>query len=167
MKTIQHKGKGFTLIELMIVVAIVAILAAIALPAYQDYTKRARVSEALSMSSYAKVAVAEFFNTQNRWPVDNQEALVMASTSIVGKGVSGVTVDRGVIKVTMSHRVVSTGQLWLTPIADGSDLSSARPGVALPSSSAPNNQSGSIKWLCSHNADLKAKWVPTECRNPN
>ncbi|MBR7003069.1 MAG: pilin [Neisseriaceae bacterium] len=166
MKNIQHTG--FTLIELMIVVAIIAILAAIALPAYQDYTKRARVSEALSLSAYAKVAVTEFFNTQNRWPVDNQEALVMASDSIVGKGVSKVAVDNGVIKITMSHRVVSTGQLWLTPIADGTNISAATPGTALPTSSASNAQGGgSIAWLCSHNADLKPKWVPTECRNPN
>ena len=55
----------------MIVVAIIAILAAIALPAYQDYTKRARVTEAINLNAYAKIAVTEFFNTEGRWPRDN------------------------------------------------------------------------------------------------
>ena len=65
MKTIQ---KGFTLIELMIVVAIIGILAAVALPAYQDYTVRAKVSEVMLAASSAKVPVAEFFQTYRRMP---------------------------------------------------------------------------------------------------
>ena len=165
MNNIKHKG--FTLIELMIVVGIIAVLAAIALPAYQDYTKRSRVSEVLSLAAYAQVAVTEFFSSEGRWPHDNSEAIVMASQSIQGKGVAGVRVDNGVVKVTTSQRIVTGGEIWLTPIADGSSVSSATPGVALPTSSAPNQQVGGIQWLCSHNATLKGKWVPTECRNAN
>ena len=166
MKNIQCKG--FTLIELMIVVAIIAILAAIALPAYQDYTKRARVSEALNLAQSAKQAVTEFYVTQSKWPKDNDESLVDSANKITGKGVSAVAVDQGVVKVTMSQRVVSGGELWLTPIADGSDITQAKPGTALPQpGTTAQTSSGSVQWLCSHNATLKSKWVPTECRNDN
>ena len=163
------KNKGFTLIELMIVVAIVAILAAIALPAYQDYAKRSRVAEALSLVTYAKTAVTDFYSTQNRWPIDNSEALVIKSTDISSKGVDALAVDKGVIKITMSKRVVSGGQLWLTPIADTTDISAATPGTALPTNPADSSvtHGGSFKWLCSHDKKLKHKWVPSECRNDN
>ncbi len=75
MKTMQ---KGFTLIELMIVIAIIGILAAIALPAYQDYTKRSRVSEGLSLAGGAKSALTEYYASNNKWPSDNAEAGIAA-----------------------------------------------------------------------------------------
>ena len=71
LKSIQ---KGFTLIELMIVVAIIGILAAIAMPAYQDYTIRAQVSEGLTLAAAAKAAVAEFYANKGKWPSDNSAA---------------------------------------------------------------------------------------------
>jgi type IV pilus assembly protein PilA len=89
MKKIQQ---GFTLIELMIVVAIIGILAAIAIPQYQDYTVRTRVSEAAVLADGAKTAVAEFYNTNSHWPPNNASAGLSASTSIIGKYVSGVSV---------------------------------------------------------------------------
>lgn len=160
-------NKGFTLIELMIVVAIIAILAAIALPAYQDYTKRSRVSEALSLSNGAKTAIVEFYSTQNRWPRTNDESLVMDAANITGKGVQQVLVDNGVIKITTTDRITPNGELWLTPIGDGSDIDAATPGVALPEDEGANIDAGSVQWLCSHNANLQNRWVPTECRRDN
>ncbi|MBO7380109.1 MAG: pilin, partial [Neisseriaceae bacterium] len=119
-------------------------------------------------SAYARTAVSEFYSTQNRWPVDNSEALVVNSNEITGKGVAGISVDNGVIKITTTQRVVSDGELWLTPIADGSDINTATPGTALPeTSTGGTTQAGSIQWLCSHNEALKGKWVPSECRHDN
>ncbi|MCH6548628.1 MAG: pilin, partial [Proteobacteria bacterium] len=83
MKKVQQ---GFTLIELMIVVAIIGILAAIAIPAYQDYTVRAQVSEGLNLGGGAKTAVTEYFQDRGAWPVNNTEAGLDATpTNIKGK----------------------------------------------------------------------------------
>ena len=161
------KQKGFTLIELMIVVAIIAILAAIAIPAYQDYTRRARLSEGISLASRTKVAITEYYSTEGRWPKDNIEAEVISANKIAGKGIAAVEIDNGVIKIKTTPKIVANGELWFTPIADGTSVSSAIPGTALPSSSRNTNYGGSIQWLCSHNATLKSKWVPAECRNLN
>ncbi len=87
----MKKQQGFTLIELMIVVAIIGILAAIAIPAYQDYTIRAQVSEGLSLAGGAKAAISEFTMDTGRFPSNNVTAGVSAATEITGKYVSDVT----------------------------------------------------------------------------
>jgi type IV pilus assembly protein PilA len=92
MKRVQQ---GFTLIELMIVVAIIGILAAIAIPQYAEYTNRARVSEGLQLAAGAKTAVSEFYSTKNAWPADNNEAGLNAAADIKGNNVTSVTVNGG------------------------------------------------------------------------
>ncbi|HFB1036499.1 TPA: pilin, partial [Neisseria gonorrhoeae] len=98
MNTLQ---KGFTLIELMIVIAIVGILAAVALPAYQDYTARAQVSEAILLAEGQKSAVTEYYLNNGIWPSDNSAAGVASSSSIKGKYVKSVTVAKGVVTAEM------------------------------------------------------------------
>ncbi|HFA7410799.1 TPA: pilin, partial [Neisseria gonorrhoeae] len=85
MNTLQ---KGFTLIELMIVIAIVGILAAVALPAYQDYTARAQVSEAILLAEGQKSAVTEYYLNNGEWPKDNTSAGVASASEIKGKKLS-------------------------------------------------------------------------------
>ena len=89
--------QGFTLIELMIVVAIIGILAAIALPAYQDYTTRAQISEGVTLASAARTASSEHYLTQGDWPTDNDEA---GYTSPETDLVSGIAIDDETITIT-------------------------------------------------------------------
>ncbi|HFC5912466.1 TPA: pilin, partial [Neisseria meningitidis] len=128
MNTLQ---KGFTLIELMIVIAIVGILAAVALPAYQDYTARAQVSEAILLAEGQKSAVTEYYLNHGEWPKNNTSAGVASTPSdIKGKYVEKVEVAKGVITATM----LSTG------------VNNEIKGKKL--SLWAKRQDGSVKWFC-------------------
>ncbi|HEZ4702980.1 TPA: pilin [Neisseria meningitidis] len=128
MNTLQ---KGFTLIELMIVIAIVGILAAVALPAYQDYTARAQVSEAILLAEGQKSAVTEYYLNHGEWPANNSSAGVATSPSdIKGKYVQSVTVANGVVTATM----LSSG---VNKEIQGKKLSLWA-----------KRQNGSVKWFC-------------------
>ncbi|WP_277422519.1 pilin [Melaminivora alkalimesophila] len=142
-RTMRSVQKGFTLIELMIVVAIIGILAAVALPAYQDYTKRSRVTEGLALASGAKTAVTEYYSSQGAWPTDNATAGLAAANTIKGDSVDSVTVGaNGVITVAMNSTKVASGSIVLTPTASASG--------------------GSVEWKCT--TTLNAKYVPATCR---
>ncbi|HFC7429300.1 TPA: pilin [Neisseria meningitidis] len=127
MNTLQ---KGFTLIELMIVIAIVGILAAVALPAYQDYTARAQVSEAILLAEGQKSAVTEYYLNHGIWPGDNNSAGVATSTDIKGKYVKEVEVKNGVVTATMAS----------------SNVNNEIKGKKL--SLWAKRQDGSVKWFC-------------------
>ncbi|HEZ7018554.1 TPA: pilin [Neisseria meningitidis] len=128
MNTLQ---KGFTLIELMIVIAIVGILAAVALPAYQDYTARAQVSEAILLAEGQKSAVTEYYLNHGEWPKNNTSAGVASSaTDIKGKYVKSVEVKNGVV----------------TAIMASSNVNNEIQGKKL--SLWAKRQDGSVKWFC-------------------
>ena len=153
MKKIQS---GFTLIELMIVVAIIGILAAIAIPQYQNYTARAQASEALSLASGAKVALAEYFNTNGTFPPDNATAGLEQPNSISGKYVESITVSEsggtGSIEALFSgdaHAKLAGAQMVLTATDNG----------------------GSIGWVCSGmgtnaSGDSIDSYIPSSCKAP-
>ena len=128
MKAIQ---KGFTLIELMIVVAIIGILAAIAIPAYQDYTIRSQVTEGMNLASAVETGIAEYFANTGSWPTALSDAGIASSPQ--GKYVTGITVTSGLITITYGNQVnanVAGNQLGMQPRL------------------SPNND---VVWLCGRN----------------
>ncbi|ENX4004672.1 pilin, partial [Neisseria gonorrhoeae] len=127
MNTLQ---KGFTLIELMIVIAIVGILAAVALPAYQDYTARAQVSEAILLAEGQKSAVTEYYLNHGIWPANNTSAGVASASEIKGKYVQKVEVNNGVVTATMASSNVNK------------EIKDKRLSLWA------KRQAGSVKWFC-------------------
>ena len=138
----KRAQQGFTLIELMIVVAIIGILAAIAIPAYQDYTVRAKVTEGLSLASAAKTAVSEFRMSKAGWPTSNTSAGLAPAASIKSKYVDSVTVDGSVVTIAMNaSNIPRGGNLVLTGSLRGAN---------------------SVRWLCA--GSLPSKYRPASCR---
>lgn len=165
MKSVQ---KGFTLIELMIVVAIIGILAAIAIPAYQDYTIRSQVTEGLNLAGAVKAAVAETYAQTGQWPADNQKAGIVDkdgdATTPSGKYVKGILVKNGTIEITYGNQANKN-------IADS--VLALRPRVS---------SNDDVVWLCGLNkgpngltdpaggksdeiaTDVAPKYLPQSCR---
>lgn len=148
----MKKQQGFTLIELMIVVAIIGILAAIAIPAYQDYTIRAQVSEGLSLAAGAKASVTEYFQDRGFYPGTNTNAGISQPASITGNYVSLVTIAGGIITVTYAN-------------AGAQQANQAINGATLQLS--PVTNAGSVDWNCRSVAgalSTNPKWLPSACR---
>jgi len=141
--------RGFTLIELMIVVAIIGILAAIAIPQYQDYTIRARVTEAVNLASAAKTAVAEYFNTNQLMPSTNDSA---GYTSAATAFVSGISIGQ-------TSSAVGTVAVLLTTDAR---LGNAGGGTITLTATGSAN---AVSWTCSASGGTNmTRYVPANCR---
>jgi len=150
--------KGFTLIELMIVVAIIGILAAIALPAYQDYTVRAKISEVMLAADGCKTAVAEFLQANNSFPADANAA---GCSTTATKYATGLTVSATDARITVTVQgtgsAADTKTLILAPASDVGRTTaiSITGGVMTPTAS----------WSCGTNATTTAlKYFPASCR---
>ena len=129
--------KGFTLIELMIVVAIIAVLAAIAVPQYRNYTARAQSTEGLTLASGAKTAIIEFQDNNGSWPANNTAAGIDVAANHTGTYVNSVTVATSVITIAFSDGVHSGETITLTATDQGGSVSWVCAASAIPGSQLP------------------------------
>jgi type IV pilus assembly protein PilA len=166
--TMQKVQKGFTLIELMIVVAIIGILAAVALPAYQDYTIRAKITEGLSLSGAYKTAISETFATKGGLPAT--ACTTVATCEAFGityvannKNVSSIEADTtGKIKISYSTAVLPAANSVLKIVPQSNAATPADLDL-----SASTNVGAQFQWLCrpATTSGINAKYVPSSCRN--
>ena len=136
---------GFTLIELMIVVAIIGILAAIAIPMYLDYSTRSQIAEGLSVAGGAKSAVTEFYQDRGTFPANNIEAGLDAAGNITGKYVTSVSVNGSVVTIQYgndAHPFIN-GETVILTVTD---------------------HTGSVGWACASGGVIQAKHMPSACR---
>jgi type IV pilus assembly protein PilA len=156
--------KGFTLIELMIVVAIIGILAAIAIPAYQDYVIRSQVSEGLAMAAAGKVSVAEYYANRGFWPADNSSAGLGSSSSIQGKYVTSIGVNNGGLTITFGNEANANNlageSIGLTPGASPAGDVVWRCGEAQD----PSGWAGGATSATEGTTTIANKYVPSSCR---
>ena len=141
----KRTQQGFTLIELMIVVAIIGILAAVALPAYQDYVARSQVTEAINLGGGLKIQVADIYNDTGAFTAatSGSQGLPAANT-VTGKYTTGVAVAGGIITASIGNdasAVLSGGTVVLSPFTTA----------------------GALQWTCS-STTLDAKYLPAACR---
>lgn len=151
--------QGFTLIELMIVVAIIGILAAVAIPAYQDYTIRAKVSEGLGLAAAAKTAVSEYYASEGSFPTNNTQAGLNTATDYATDYVDSITVTNGVVAVDLDDGL-------------GGDVTGTTDQVSFYPT---QNAAGGVVWLCDAGSGgsyaapggtepVADKYLPSNCR---
>lgn len=148
--------QGFTLIELMIVVAIIGILAAIAIPAYQDYTKRAQVSEGLALAAASKTALTEFYASNGTFQSGTTNIDNTANSNKYGLPLNTDIKGNAVTQVTAQSTGASTATVTITynsKVASGATL-------VLTGTAA----SGGVTWGCAVGGTMQSNWVPANCR---
>jgi len=145
MRDMMRAQQGVTLIELLIVVAIIGILTMLAIPAYTDYIVRAEISAGLNLAGSAKATVTEYYQDHSSFPTDNAQAGLAAPGSITGKYVASVSVNGAVVSIQYgrdAHAQISGQTVTLTAI----------------------DNTGSVNWVCASDGTIRLNQIPAVCR---
>ncbi|MES9852098.1 MAG: pilin [Candidatus Thiodiazotropha sp. L084R] len=159
----KHVQIGFTLIELMVVVAIIGIMATMALPTYHDRIIRAQVKEALELSVIAKQAIGDFYAHTQRFPENNAQAVIPAANKLIGNYVKEISINQGAIHVKLGNRINAHVEGKVVTL---------RPAVVADSPTSP------ISWLCGYaqpvsdmnsignnQTNIQERYLPLTCRS--
>jgi len=158
----MDKQQGFTLIELMLITVIIGVLAAIAIPAYQDYTGRAQVTEAFYLAGAQKMAVTEYHSNTGSFPSSNAEAGIAEASKITGQYVKSVTIDKyaaGAAKIIVKMK------------SDGVSRTIRGSSLILKGETTVSGigRGGSYTWICNplgSGTTIENKYLPSNCRDP-
>ncbi len=142
MKTVQ---KGFTLIELMIVVALIGIIAMIAMPAYQTYLIRAQIAEGLNIVGPVKQAVVEFHKDTGNYPANNSQAALQTPTNYAGNYVESISVNGATISILYGNKANAEINGWTVSVIAQDNV-------------------GSTIWVCESGGTIPSKYLPSACR---
>jgi len=178
--------KGFALIELMIVVAIIGVLSMFALPAYQDYTKRTYISEGMALASMTKASVAEYYSVNGIWPLQNADIGLGQPARMTGQAISGLGLRQGPFarppsmrergapsSMNATHIViyfndkVYKGSINPTERADQPVAVGVDQAIVELAPVYLDSPSGSVRWACINIQLIEEKWLPSNCRADN
>jgi len=159
----MHKHQGYTLIELMIVVAIMGILATMAMPTFQERAIRAQVGEAIGLSEFAKDGIAAFYRANKRMPKNNAEAGLPPADRIIGNYVTGLEVVEGAIHVTLGNRVNRNASGKVLSVRPA--VVAAYPQVPIAWNCGVAAPPGAMKVFGENRTSLSAPYLPVDCRS--
>lgn len=137
--------QGFTLVELMIVVAIIGLLASMAIPAYQSYSIRAQIAEGLSLAGPIQIAVASFYKEKGAYPANNAEAALESPARYAGSYVSSISVRGSVISIQYGNKANAQINGWDVIVT-------------------ANSNTGSMSWTCASGGIISSNYLPSSCR---
>ncbi len=159
----MNKQKGFTLIELMIVIAIMGILATVALPTYQERAIRVQVGEATGLAEFAKESIAAYYRANKRMPKNNAEAGLPPADKIIGNYVTGLEVADGAIHVTLGNRINRNAAGKVFSIRPA--VVAAYPQIPIAWNCGVATPPAGMKAYGDNRTSLAAPFLPVDCRS--
>jgi prepilin-type N-terminal cleavage/methylation domain-containing protein len=158
-------SRGFTLIELVTVVSMIGILAAVALPAYQDFTIRSRIAEAFVLAEPIQKTVRDYYDRWGVFPADNAEAGLYVAEYYIGQTVKSIRVEQGVISITLDEKICCENNHTLHLLPAINSASPTAPFAWVCEGTSPPAGMKTIAKIPEEHLTLPGKYLPAPCRS--